>query len=179
MNPAPNAPYLQKYFTSVKRIEKYFRERIGEARICNRGSVGCRVEARLCDYNVQPAVVRGAYSLFGVSLMPAFATASAGSLRSRCAANEGWWAHLDLNQGPSDYESPALTAELWAHAGKKRRLQHVISNAASTSTMAEPIVPASRFGRTARPWVHLDTILDFLPRPTKRGEGFLSNQSKI
>jgi hypothetical protein len=26
-----------------------------------------------------------------------------------------WWAHQDLNLGPSDYESPALTAELWAH----------------------------------------------------------------
>ena len=25
-----------------------------------------------------------------------------------------WWAHSDLNRGPSDYESPALTAELWA-----------------------------------------------------------------
>ena len=27
---------------------------------------------------------------------------------------ERWWAHSDLNRGPSDYESPALTAELWA-----------------------------------------------------------------
>jgi hypothetical protein len=25
-----------------------------------------------------------------------------------------WWAQPDLNQRPSDYESPALTAELWA-----------------------------------------------------------------
>src|ERR1043166_6030462 len=25
-----------------------------------------------------------------------------------------WWAHQDLNLGPSDYESPALTTELWA-----------------------------------------------------------------
>ncbi len=25
-----------------------------------------------------------------------------------------WWAHSDLNRGPSDYESPALTAEPWA-----------------------------------------------------------------
>ena len=25
-----------------------------------------------------------------------------------------WWAHLDSNQGPTDYESAALTAELWA-----------------------------------------------------------------
>jgi hypothetical protein len=24
------------------------------------------------------------------------------------------WAHLDSNQGPSGYEPPALTAELWA-----------------------------------------------------------------
>jgi hypothetical protein len=26
-----------------------------------------------------------------------------------------WWAQSDLNQRPSDYESPALTTELWAH----------------------------------------------------------------
>ncbi len=25
-----------------------------------------------------------------------------------------WWAQTDLNRRPSDYESPALTAELWA-----------------------------------------------------------------
>ena len=28
---------------------------------------------------------------------------------------EVWWAQRDLNPRPSDYESPALTAELWAH----------------------------------------------------------------
>ena len=28
---------------------------------------------------------------------------------------EVWWAQQDLNLRPSDYESPALTAELWAH----------------------------------------------------------------
>src|SRR5438105_7854359 len=27
-----------------------------------------------------------------------------------------WWAQQDLNLRPSDYESPALTAELWAHS---------------------------------------------------------------
>jgi hypothetical protein len=26
------------------------------------------------------------------------------------------WAHQDLNLGPSDYESPALTTELWARS---------------------------------------------------------------
>lgn len=30
-----------------------------------------------------------------------------------------WWAQSDLNQRPSDYESPALTAELWAHGMKQ------------------------------------------------------------
>ncbi len=25
-----------------------------------------------------------------------------------------WWAHQDSNLGPTDYESAALTAELWA-----------------------------------------------------------------
>ena len=28
-----------------------------------------------------------------------------------------WWAQRDLNPRPSDYESPALTAELWARSG--------------------------------------------------------------
>ena len=28
-----------------------------------------------------------------------------------------WWAHSDLNRGPNDYESSALTAELWAQPG--------------------------------------------------------------
>ena len=28
--------------------------------------------------------------------------------------SQGWWARSDLNRGPSDYESPALTAELRA-----------------------------------------------------------------
>ena len=30
------------------------------------------------------------------------------------AANTIWWARSDLNRGPRDYESPALTAELRA-----------------------------------------------------------------
>src|SRR5258708_5111763 len=29
-----------------------------------------------------------------------------------------WWAQRDLNPRPSDYESPALTAELWAHLAR-------------------------------------------------------------
>jgi hypothetical protein len=28
-----------------------------------------------------------------------------------------YWAHRDSNPGPRDYESPALTAELWARNG--------------------------------------------------------------
>lgn len=31
---------------------------------------------------------------------------------------KGWWAQRDLNPRPSDYESPALTAELWALSSK-------------------------------------------------------------
>ena len=30
-----------------------------------------------------------------------------------------WWAQRDLNPRPSDYESPALTAELWAREGAR------------------------------------------------------------
>ena len=35
---------------------------------------------------------------------------------------EIWWAHQDLNLGPSDYESPALTAELRAHYIENKRV---------------------------------------------------------
>jgi hypothetical protein len=37
-----------------------------------------------------------------------------------------WWARKDLNLGPMDYESTALTAELRAHCLK----QHIIDNIA-------------------------------------------------
>ena len=30
---------------------------------------------------------------------------------------DSWWAHQDSNLGPTDYESAALTAELWALEG--------------------------------------------------------------
>ncbi len=37
-----------------------------------------------------------------------------GSGPERIPLAQAWWAQLDLNQRPSDYESPALTTELWA-----------------------------------------------------------------
>ena len=48
-----------------------------------------------------------------------FAPFSGSTLRNTLAAvfifqQDSWWAHLDSNQGPTDYESAALTAELWA-----------------------------------------------------------------
>ena len=35
--------------------------------------------------------------------------------RQNSETAKSWWARPDLNRGPSDYESPALTAELRAH----------------------------------------------------------------
>jgi hypothetical protein len=35
-----------------------------------------------------------------------------GAKENLCAL---WWAHQDLNLEPTDYESAALTVELWAH----------------------------------------------------------------
>ena len=35
---------------------------------------------------------------------------------------DAWWAHLDSNQEPWDYESPALTVELWAQTTGHPRL---------------------------------------------------------
>ena len=44
-----------------------------------------------------------------------------GAIQPKCtfpqiidSLEDSWWAHLDSNQGPTDYESAALTAELWA-----------------------------------------------------------------
>ena len=34
-----------------------------------------------------------------------------------------WWAHQDLNLEPTDYESAALTVELWARAFELYRLE--------------------------------------------------------
>src|ERR1700722_1033078 len=38
-----------------------------------------------------------------------------------------WWAHLDSNQEPTDYESAALTVELWA---RLQYLTHALGGAA-------------------------------------------------
>ena len=37
--------------------------------------------------------------------------------------NQSKWAHRDSNPEPTDYESAALTVELWAH---KRRENYII-----------------------------------------------------
>ena len=42
-----------------------------------------------------------------------FCSAPANILTSQ---QDSWWAHQDSNLGPTDYESAALTAELWALA---------------------------------------------------------------
>ena len=34
-----------------------------------------------------------------------------------------WWAHQDLNLEPTDYESAALTVELWAREGQSIRVR--------------------------------------------------------
>lgn len=46
-----------------------------------------------------------------------------------------WWARSDLNRGPSDYESPALTAELRAQAAVMVR-----GKRAAASQFAPPIL---------------------------------------
>ena len=35
-------------------------------------------------------------------------------------SRDSWWAHQDSNLGPTDYESAALTAELWARKPMRR-----------------------------------------------------------
>src|SRR5438552_15036698 len=51
-----------------------------------------------------------------------------------------WWAHSDLNRGPSDYESPALTAELWARSQSANR----------PAISFTPLAWASAFGNGTR-----------------------------
>lgn len=48
--------------------------------------------------------------------------------KSRGAARElnNWWAHQDLNLEPTDYESAALTVELWArHVDSKAKSRNI------------------------------------------------------
>src|ERR1017187_5744945 len=42
------------------------------------------------------------------------------------ALRKGWWAQQDLNLRPSDYESPALTAELWAREMKLNSSEFIL-----------------------------------------------------
>lgn len=37
-----------------------------------------------------------------------------------------WWARRDLNPGPRDYESPALTAELQARLEEQENMEPVV-----------------------------------------------------
>ena len=37
-----------------------------------------------------------------------------------------WWARRDLNPGPRDYESPALTAELQARLEEQEKMEPVV-----------------------------------------------------
>jgi hypothetical protein len=39
----------------------------------------------------------------------------------------GWWAHQDLNLEPTDYESAALTVELWARRSTKTIVIQVLA----------------------------------------------------
>jgi hypothetical protein len=45
----------------------------------------------------------------------------------------GWWAHQDLNLEPTDYESAALTVELWARGRTVLTLQLFLHTASEIS----------------------------------------------
>src|SRR5438128_11638730 len=57
-----------------------------------------------------------------------------------------WWAQLDLNQRPDDYESPALTAELWARTARnpRRPLPSLSNREVKTTTIAVSTCPAHK-----------------------------------
>ena len=81
-----------------------------------------------------------------------------------------WWAQRDLNPRPSDYESPALTAELWARSPLDMRVVSGFQAAISERRLLDehfevpptPFAGEGRVGgsRTATPhkvWsVHFD-----------------------
>ena len=50
-----------------------------------------------------------------------------------------WWAHQDSNLGPTDYESAALTAELWAREARPTVPVESVSKAIPGSKSALPI----------------------------------------
>ena len=54
-----------------------------------------------------------------------------------------WWAHQDSNLGPSGYEPPALTTELWApdRSGKLTPGPGVVKSAGSASPDQDGEVP--------------------------------------
>ena len=52
-----------------------------------------------------------------------------------------WWARSDLNRGPSDYESPALTAELRARIVRMQRVTEFRSS--RFSRRIPPLYPES------------------------------------
>ena len=56
-----------------------------------------------------------------------------------------WWAQQDLNLRPSDYESPALTTELWALSGRSG--QNVAGVAAPSKQNWRGYLSWTRYGR--------------------------------
>ena len=63
-----------------------------------------------------------------------------GSLRQ----DRVWWAHQDSNLEPTDYESAALTVELWARIQTNRldknRLQHFVKSRILHQIAPVPVV---------------------------------------
>ena len=77
------------------------------------------------------------------------------------SCSKDWWARLDSNQGPADYESAALTAELQARRGACRNGSPAPSNVASLP----PAPPdGAEDGDRYREWA-LDDILPSLVQP--------------
>ena len=53
------------------------------------------------------------------------------------------WGNLDLNQGPTGYESAALTTELLPHSHRIYLICLEISKQSSTTTLAKPLTQIS------------------------------------
>jgi hypothetical protein len=57
--------------------------------------------------------------------------------RRKGSLTSGWWARKDLNLGPMDYESTALTAELRAHGRAMLLLFRAVRDGRNFATAAD------------------------------------------
>jgi hypothetical protein len=59
-------------------------------------------------------------------ILPIVADEKSPQIHQEMDLSPKWWARRDLNPGPRDYESPALTAELQARLEEQENMEPVV-----------------------------------------------------